>query len=149
MHLGYHELRNMLNKFREEREKRKMAPPSSIPSSLSGMGAPPSGPPSRSGSDYRGSRGGDEYRERGERDRGYDRSSSRYELVFNRVVLVLSANLCAFFSIIDGEIESGQEVQEGGGIDHVIHTHTRVKSWSVLCGSLPILYFICLVLPGF
>lgn len=80
MHLGYHELRNMLNKFREEREKRKMAPPSSIPSS--GTAVPPSGPPSRSGSDYRASRGGDEYRERGERDRGYDRSSSRYELVF-------------------------------------------------------------------
>jgi len=79
MHLGYHELRNMLNKFREEREKRKMAPPSSIPSGLSGTGAPPSGPPSRSGGDYRASRGGDEYRERGERDRGYDRSSSRYE----------------------------------------------------------------------
>jgi len=77
MHLGYHELRNMLNKLREEREKRKMAPPSSIPSS--GTAVPPSGPPSRSGSDYRASRGGDEYRERGERDRGYDRSSSRYE----------------------------------------------------------------------
>lgn len=80
MHLGYHELRNMLSKFREERERRKMAPPSSAPSGLSGTAAPPSGPPSRS-SDYR-ARGGDEYRERGERDRGYDRSSSRYELVF-------------------------------------------------------------------
>ncbi|THG95857.1 hypothetical protein EW026_g5867 [Hermanssonia centrifuga] len=32
MHLGYHELRNMLGKFKEEREKRKMAPPSSAPS---------------------------------------------------------------------------------------------------------------------
>ena len=80
MHLGYHELRNMLSKFREERERRKMAPPSSAPSGLSGAAVPPSGPPSRS-SDYR-ARGGDEYRERGERDRGYDRSSSRYELVF-------------------------------------------------------------------
>jgi hypothetical protein len=77
MHLGYHELRNMLNKFREEREKRKMAPPSSAPSSLSGTAVLPSGPPPRSGSDYRAR--GDEYRERGERDRGYDRSSSRYE----------------------------------------------------------------------
>ena len=81
MHLGYHELRNMLGKFREERERRKMAPPSSVPSGLSGTSVPPSGPPSRS-SDYR-ARGGDEYRERGERDRGYDRSSSRYELVFS------------------------------------------------------------------
>ena len=85
MHLGYHELRNMLGKFREERERRKMGPPSSAPSGLSGTTVPPPGPPSRS-SDYRG-RGGDEYRERGERDRGYDRSSSRYELVFSSCCL--------------------------------------------------------------
>ena len=26
-----------------------------------------------------------------------------------------------FFSMIDGEIESAQEAQEGGGIDHHIH----------------------------
>jgi hypothetical protein len=73
MHLGYHELRNMLSKFKEEREKRKMAPPSSVPS-----GAVPSSGPPRSG-DYRPSRGGDEYRDRGDRDRGYDRPSSRYD----------------------------------------------------------------------
>lgn len=74
MHLGYHELRNMLSKFKEEREKRKMAPPSSTPS-----GAVPSSGPPRSG-DYRSSRGGEEYRDR-DRDRGYDRASSRYECV--------------------------------------------------------------------
>lgn len=84
MHLGYHELRNMLAKFREEREKRKMGPPTSTPTVPSGVaGAPPSGPPPRSGGDrggdYRSSRGGDDYRDR-ERDRGYERhSSSRYE----------------------------------------------------------------------
>jgi len=99
MHLGYHELRNMLSKFREEREKRKMAPPSSIPSGLSGT-AVPSGPPSRSGSDYRASRG-DEYRERGERDRGYDRSSSRYELVFTSAVVILIADLCVCIFLND------------------------------------------------
>jgi len=77
MHLGYHELRNMLSKFKEEREKRKMAPPSSIPSGGSGA-ASASGPP-RSGGDYRSSRGGDDYRERGDRDRGYERQSSRFD----------------------------------------------------------------------
>jgi len=84
MHLGYHELRNMLSKFREEREKRKMAPPSSTPAPGVTGGAA-AGTPSRAGergSDYRPSRGGEEYRdrERGDRDRGYDRhSSSRYD----------------------------------------------------------------------
>ncbi|KAF8911981.1 putative U1 snRNP protein [Gymnopilus junonius] len=76
MHLGYHELRNMLNKFKEEREKRKMAPPSTLPS---GGGTTPGAGPPRSGGDYRSSRGGDDYRERGDRDRSYDRPSSRYE----------------------------------------------------------------------
>lgn len=142
MHLGYHELRNMLNKFREEREKRKMAPPSSIPSGLSGTGAPPSGPPSRSGGDYRASRGGDEYRERGERDRGYDRSSSsRYELVIYIVLssfLVLNCLLCT----IDGEIESAQEVQDGGGTDHfIIHAHRFCHMWKLACK-----YSICLTI---
>ena len=80
MHLGYHELRNMLNKFREEREKRKMAPPPQVaPNSPSG---PVAGPPARSGaSEFRTSR--DDYRDRDrdrDRDRGYERhSSSRYE----------------------------------------------------------------------
>jgi len=78
MHLGYHELRNMLAKFREEREKRKAAPPSSAPAS--GVNGPPGAASGRSGGDYRASRGGDEYRDR-DRDRGYgDRhSSSRYD----------------------------------------------------------------------
>ena len=70
MHLGYHELRNMLVKFKEDRDKRKMGPPSSMPS-----GGPPSGGPPRGGDrDYRSSR--DEYRER---DRGYGDRHSRYE----------------------------------------------------------------------
>ncbi|KAG7447963.1 small nuclear ribonucleoprotein [Guyanagaster necrorhizus] len=78
MHLGYHELRNMLAKFREEREKRKAAPPSLAPAS--GANGPSGAASGRSGGDYRSSRGGDEYRDR-DRDRGYsDRhSSSRYE----------------------------------------------------------------------
>ncbi|KAK0450981.1 hypothetical protein EV421DRAFT_1888740 [Armillaria borealis] len=78
MHLGYHELRNMLAKFREEREKRKAAPPSSAPAS--GVNGPSGAASGRSGGDYRASRGGDEYRDR-DRDRGYgDRhSSSRYD----------------------------------------------------------------------
>ncbi|KAI0950424.1 hypothetical protein AcV7_008891 [Taiwanofungus camphoratus] len=81
MHLGYHELRNMLVKFKEEREKRKMAPPSSAPSATTGAssgGIPPApgGQPARAGErDFRSSR--DEHRER---DRGYERhGSSRYD----------------------------------------------------------------------
>jgi hypothetical protein len=80
MHLGYHELRNMLAKFREEREKRKMGPPSSTPSQSAAAGA--NAVPPRSGErggDYRSSRG-EEYRDRERGDRGYERhSSSRYE----------------------------------------------------------------------
>ncbi|KLO11847.1 LUC7-domain-containing protein, partial [Schizopora paradoxa] len=54
MHLGYHELRNTLKKFMEEREKRRNAPPAS--------GAPSSGArPNDRGGDYRK----DEYRDRG------------------------------------------------------------------------------------
>ncbi|KAG2078183.1 putative U1 snRNP protein [Suillus decipiens] len=71
MHLGYHELRNMLSKFREEREKRKMPPPSSAPPSgaIGGTGKPG------------GDRGGDHRSSRDdrERERGYDRHASRYE----------------------------------------------------------------------
>ncbi|KIM87211.1 hypothetical protein PILCRDRAFT_815687 [Piloderma croceum F 1598] len=79
MHLGYHELRNMLSKFREEREKRKMAPPAAPPAASAGA---PNGTPARSGSDrggdYRSSRG-DDYRDR-DRDRGYERhGSSRHD----------------------------------------------------------------------
>jgi len=81
MHLGYHELRNMLSKFREEREKRKMAPPAAAPAASAGA---PNGTPARSGSDrggdYRSSRG-DDYRDRDrDRDRGYERhGSSRHD----------------------------------------------------------------------
>jgi len=79
MHLGYHELRNMLSKFREEREKRKMAPPAAPTGTTS---TPANGTPARAGSDrggdYRSSRG-DEYRDR-DRDRGYERhGSSRHD----------------------------------------------------------------------
>lgn len=74
MHLGYHELRNMLQKFREEREARKMALPAVPASGVSGGAV-------RSGSErgeYRSSRG-DDYRDR-DRDRGYERhGSSRHE----------------------------------------------------------------------
>ncbi|KAI0306327.1 hypothetical protein B0F90DRAFT_1688988 [Multifurca ochricompacta] len=76
MHLGYHELRNMLIKFKEEREKRKaQAVPPPAPSG--GVAAGRSG-------EHRSSR--DDHRERDrerERDRGYSErhSSSRYEYV--------------------------------------------------------------------
>lgn len=71
MHLGYHELRNMLGKFREEREKRKMPPPSSAPPSGAAGGAGKLG----------GDRGGDHRSSRDdrERERGYDRHASRYD----------------------------------------------------------------------
>lgn len=71
MHLGYHELRNMLGKFREDREKRKMPPPSSVPPSGAAGGAGKSG--GDRGSDHRSSR------DDRERDRGYDRHASRYD----------------------------------------------------------------------
>ncbi len=70
MHLGYHELRNMLIKFKEERDKRKMGPPSTTPS---GGPAEPGAPPRGGDRDFRSSR--DDYRER---DRGYDRHA-RFE----------------------------------------------------------------------
>jgi hypothetical protein len=77
MHLGYHELRNMLTKFREDREKRKAQPaPPPVPSSGGGGGGGGSG----RGSEHRSSR--DDHRDR-DRDRGYSErhSSSRYEYV--------------------------------------------------------------------
>lgn len=126
MHLGYHELRNMLSKFREEREKRKMAPVSSTPAVPGATGAvAPSGTPSRSGGDrggdYRASRGGEEYRdrERGDRDRGYERhSSSRYELVacFRFTVGVHTDRL---LTARGGEIENVPAAQGGGGTDFI------------------------------
>lgn len=98
MHLGYHELRQMLEQFKEARSKRH-APSSMAHSGPPPGGMPPSGPRpdrdngygSRSGSDYRSSRDDRYDRDRGgydrgeghrdrERDRGY---SSRYEYVVN------------------------------------------------------------------
>ncbi|KAL6300144.1 hypothetical protein BKA93DRAFT_803094 [Sparassis latifolia] len=74
MHLGYHELRNMLIKFKEEREKRKMGPPSSTPSAGAGTSPGPGVPP-RGDRDFRSR---DDFRDR-ERDRGYERHPSRYD----------------------------------------------------------------------
>ncbi|KAF8478407.1 LUC7-domain-containing protein [Russula ochroleuca] len=76
MHLGYHELRNMLMKFREEREKRKAqaAPPPVASSSGGGVAG--------RGSEHRSSRDDHRDRERDrDRDRGYSErhSSSRYD----------------------------------------------------------------------
>ncbi|KAF7304977.1 hypothetical protein MKEN_01212400 [Mycena kentingensis (nom. inval.)] len=66
MHLGYHELRNMLQAFKAEREKAKASAP------------PASAAPASSNST--GRERGSEYRRDEHRDRGYDRhSSSRYE----------------------------------------------------------------------
>lgn len=99
----------MLAKFREEREKRKMAPPSSTPAPSAG-GPPTTGTPSRSGDrggDYRSSRGGEEYRDR---DRGYDRhSSSRYESVSTSS---FAAKLTCCLAI-DAETGNVPEAQEG------------------------------------
>ena len=86
MHLGYHELRNMLAQFRAERDARKNAPPP-IPTGVAATSLPPPAATvtprggerdrDRDRGDYRSSRD----REPG-RDRGYDRDrygSSRYE----------------------------------------------------------------------
>lgn len=124
MHLGYHELRNMLSKFREEREKRKMAPPSSVPAPSGGTGVPPTGTPSRAGGDrgdYRSSRGGEEYRDRERGDRGYDRhSSSRYESVYHALHLLQVMLTCRLTTVTDEETtENVRGVQGGGGTDLV------------------------------
>jgi hypothetical protein len=78
MHLGYHELRNMLTKFKEERDKRKaQAAPPPVPSSSGGSVAGRGGEHRPSRDDHR-----DRERDR-DRDRGYSErhSSSRYEYV--------------------------------------------------------------------
>lgn len=65
MHLGYHELRNLLGQFRAEREARKNAPPP-IPSGVSSTALPPPGAAS-------GPRMGDrDHRRDSGRDRGYN-----------------------------------------------------------------------------
>ena len=70
MHLGYHELRNLLQKFKEEREKRRAAGAPAASGGPPGSGARPGD----RGGDYRK----DEYRDR---DRGYDRDrhNSRHD----------------------------------------------------------------------
>jgi hypothetical protein len=110
MHLGYHELRNMLMKFREDREKRKAqaAPPAPVPSSSGGsVGG--------RGSEHRPPRDDHRDRERDrdrDRDRGYSErhSSSRYEYVW----LVSSSGSCISlgFTAIVGGIARGHH--EGG-----------------------------------
>ena len=74
MHLGYHELRNMLQKFKEEREQRKLAPPPSSSQEAQSQPPPAGGSlrsrigdkePPRSGP--RGSQG---YRDTSDRVRG-------------------------------------------------------------------------------
>lgn len=125
MHLGYHELRNMLSKFREEREKRKMAPVGSTPAPPSATGATASsGTPSRSGDrggDYRASRGGEEYRdrERGDRDRGYERhSSSRYELA-SCFCFIVGVDADHLLTVRGGETENVPAALGGGGTDFI------------------------------
>ena len=88
MHLGYHELRNMLAKFKEDREKRKAANPGSGGPGGSSASGPPGG---RSGERPR-----DDYRDRG----GFERhsSSSRYEWVtYARAMLVLLLTVSGLF----------------------------------------------------
>lgn len=67
MHLGYHELRKMLDKFKEDAEKRRMAPPTLTSGSAAG------GRPGDRDRD-RDHRPRDDFR-----DRDRDRHSSRYE----------------------------------------------------------------------
>jgi hypothetical protein len=98
MHLGYKELRELLNKIREERNKPRAAPPPvavsssapapSGPAAASNGGAPiPPSPAGRGGSEHGGSASGSAMgpppgsyapRDRDRDDRGYS-SSSRYD----------------------------------------------------------------------
>ncbi len=87
MHLGYHELRNMLQKFKEERELKKNAPQPTQSNSTPTAMNPPSFTPSRSAGSTRDDprdRDRDRDRER-ERDRGgYDRGGDRYGRGYDR-----------------------------------------------------------------
>ncbi|KAF8480717.1 small nuclear ribonucleoprotein [Gautieria morchelliformis] len=86
MHLGYHELRNMLSQFRAEREARKNAP-APLPSGVASTNlAPPSATSAPRANDRDRDRDRGDYRSTRDRepgrDRGYDRDrygSSRYE----------------------------------------------------------------------
>lgn len=94
----------MLAKFKEEREKRKMAP---------AVAGPPGGGPASAGP--RSGRG-DEYRDR---DRGYDRQSSRYESVC--IVAPSFLIIDVWITVRDEEIVSAREVQDDG--TDFRHTH--------------------------
>ncbi|EJD34923.1 LUC7-domain-containing protein [Auricularia subglabra TFB-10046 SS5] len=85
MHLGYHELRNLLKKFAEDRAARKTAPlgpPAGVSTVAMGPPSAPTGPRDRD-RDHRDSRDHRERerdrgdRDRGDRDRGYDRDRDR------------------------------------------------------------------------
>lgn len=82
MHLGYHELRKMLEDFQRKRQERQMAPPAARAApSLAPPSAPSAPRPVDPRTDYRSSR--DDYRERERYDRGGERGgaapSGRYE----------------------------------------------------------------------
>lgn len=99
MHLGYHELRKMLALFKEEREKRKMAPPATVPGGASAMG-------SRSDRDPRK----DEYRDR---ERGH---SARYECVLFIPSLYHSKLMSTTIATDGGETGSVRDHPDAGGI---------------------------------
>ena len=78
MHLGYHELRNMLSQFRTDREARKNAP-APIPGGVNSTPLPPAGGASSArptDRDRDRDRGGG-YRLTRERDQGRDRGYDR------------------------------------------------------------------------
>lgn len=125
----------MLSKFKEEREKRKMPPPSSTPSAApagAGGSPAPGGAPPRAGSerDFRASR--DEYRER---DRGYERhGSSRYEYVFSiRAATRLHTHNNAKANVA----ETGPARPEGGGTEQgrALNFRSVTLSSYMLCYS--------------
>jgi len=73
MHLGYHELRKMLEDFQKKRHERQAAPPAArAPASMAPPTAPSAPRPTDPRADYRAS-SRDDYRER---DRGYDRGGA-------------------------------------------------------------------------
>ena len=114
MHLGYHELRNMLIKFKEERQKRQAA----------GGGGGGDGAPRGGGGDYRD-------RDRGYGDRGYG-SRSGYEYasishfrfcvrgllpLFRKRLLWTTSLTRVYLAAAAGEvgIERGRGRRAGGG----------------------------------
>lgn len=106
MHLGYHELRNMLQKFKEDREKRRAAGNGSA--GPNGGSATPASRPGDRG-DYRSR---DDYRDR---DRGYerDRHSSRYEYV--ATLNYLDKKLTGLIFCLVTDVENGTVLEALGG----------------------------------